>query len=51
MATEHQRTRTKATEHPRTTETLELSIKDLPKASSEVELRTEIVGKAKAHTH
>jgi hypothetical protein len=50
-AAEHQRTGTKATENPRTTQTLELSTKDLPKATSEVELRTEVVGEAEAHTH
>jgi hypothetical protein len=38
-------------DHPRTTQTLEFPIKDLPKAKSEVELRTEVMGKAEAHTH
>jgi hypothetical protein len=44
--TKHQRTGIKATENPRTTQTLELSTKDLPKATDEVELRTEVVGEA-----
>jgi hypothetical protein len=34
---EHQKTRTKATEYSRTTQTLELSTKDPSKATSEVE--------------
>jgi hypothetical protein len=47
-AAEHQRTRTKAIENPRSRQTLELSMKDLPKATSEVELRTEVMGEAEA---
>jgi hypothetical protein len=48
---EHQRTRTKAIENPRTTQTLKLLTKDLPKATSEVELQTEVVGEVEADIH
>jgi hypothetical protein len=47
----HQRIGTKATENPHTTQTLELSTKDLLKPTSEVDLRTKVVGEAEAHTH
>jgi hypothetical protein len=47
---EHQRTGTKAIENSQTTQTLEPSTNDLPKATSEVELRTEVVDEAEAHT-
>jgi hypothetical protein len=49
-ATEHQRTGTNAIGNPRTTQTPELSTKDLPKGTSEVELRTEVMAEAEAHT-
>jgi hypothetical protein len=47
---EHQRTGTKAIENSQTTQTPEPSTNDLPKATSEVELRTEVVDEAEAHT-
>jgi hypothetical protein len=48
---EHQRTGTKVTEHLHSRQTLEHLIKDLPKATSKAELRTEVAGEAEAHTH
>jgi hypothetical protein len=46
---EHQRTGTKATENHLTTQTPELPTKGLPKATNEVELRTEVVSEAEVH--
>jgi hypothetical protein len=51
MATVYQRTETKVIEHLHTRMTLGLLTKDLPKTTSEAELRIEVAGEAKAHTH
>jgi hypothetical protein len=48
---EHQRTGTKATENPHTTQTLELSMKGVPRATSEGHPQTEVAGEAEDHTH
>jgi hypothetical protein len=48
---DHQRARTKLTEDLLSRQTLELSIKDLPKAISEAELQATVVGEGEAHTY
>jgi hypothetical protein len=51
MVMGHQRAGTKIIVDLHSRQTLELSTKDLPKASSKAELQTEVVGQDEVHTH